>query len=216
MKRDSLSRNAAWMGWGAVALLAVLIAVASMRFLAFNAEALDPELRPNLVQHPFLFFAHTTIAPFALLLGVWQFLPVTRRSAYHRWAGRVYVMCVILGSLSGFFIAMTTEEGRLTGTGFMILAVLWFGATLKAYLLARAGDFTAHRVWMIRSYALTCAAITLRIILPTGLVLGAGFSNSYLAAAWGCWIINLVIAEWIIRRGHPLPAGLKLSKNVQQ
>ena len=200
MRQLALGRSLAWIGWGTVAVLAVLIGVFALRLLSFNPEAVTEELRPNLVHHPVLFYAHTIVAPFALLIGVWQFLPATRRSSYHRWAGRLYVVCVALASIAGFIIATTTESGPLAGAGFMILAVLWFTATAIAYFRARAGNFTAHRVWMIRSYALTCAAITLRIILPTGIALGAGFTKSYIAAAWGCWIINLLISEWIVRR----------------
>ena len=200
MRQSELGRSLAWIGWGAVAVLAVSMSVVALRFLSFNPEVLTEELRPNLLNHPLLFYAHVIVAPFALLVGAWQFLPVTRRSSYHRWAGRLYVMCVALASIAGFIIAITTETGMFAGAGFMILAVLWFSATAKAYFLARAGNFAAHRVWMIRSYALTCAAITLRIIVPVGIALGAGFTKSYVFAAWGCWIVNVMIAEWIVRR----------------
>ncbi len=200
MRRQELGRSAAWLGWGTIMVLAILTGAFALRFLSFNPEALTEELRPNLLNHPIQFYAHVIIAPVALLVGTWQFLPATRRSSYHRWAGRLYVICVALASIAGFFIAMTTETGMLAGAGFIILAVLWFTATAKAFFLARAGDFAAHRAWMIRSYALTCAAITLRIIVPMGFTVGACFTKSYIAAAWGCWIINLLIAEWIVRR----------------
>jgi hypothetical protein len=68
-----------------------------------------------------------------------------------------------------------------------------------AYVKIRARRYAEHRRWMIRSYALTCAAITLRIILPVGLASGLEFSTSYLLAAWGSWTINLVIAELVVR-----------------
>src|SRR3954451_18480286 len=148
MRQLALGRSAAWIGWGMVAVLALLIGIVSLRFLSFNPEAVTEELRPNLVRHPILFFAHTVIAPLALIVGVWQFLPVTRRGSYHRWAGRLYVACVALASIAGFIIATTTETGPLAGAGFMILAVLWFAATATAYFRARDGSFVAHRVWM--------------------------------------------------------------------
>jgi uncharacterized membrane protein len=202
MRQLRLGRSVAWMGWGTVAVLAGFISVVSLRLLSFNPEALSEELRPNLINHPIVFYAHTVVAPLALLFGVWQFLPATRRSSYHRWAGRLYVVCVAFASIAGFVIATTTEIGLRAGAGFMILAVLWFIATTTAYFWARTGNFVRHRVWMIRSYALTCAAITLRIILPAGTTLGASFADSYIVAAWGSWIINLLIAEWIIRRAR--------------
>ena len=57
---------------------------------------------------------------------------------------------------------------------------------------------------MIRSYALTCAAITLRLIVPVGVVLGYSFYEAYIAAAWLCWIINLAAVEiWLATRLQP-------------
>jgi uncharacterized membrane protein len=194
-------------GYWVVAVLAVLIAVASFRFLTFNPQVLDEFLRPNLIDHPIPFYLHVILAPVALLIGVWQFLPITRRNAWHRWEGRLYVVCVLVAAISGFIVAFTTAAGPVHATGFAILAVLWFGTTLMAYLKVRAGKYTEHRRWMIRSYALTCAAITLRIILPVGLISGLDFPTSYLLAAWGCWTINLVIAELVIRYSKP-PADL--------
>jgi uncharacterized membrane protein len=87
-------------------------------------------------------------------------MPRTRRSAWHRIEGRVYVGACLIGALAGFYIAFHATAGPWATAGFAILAVLWFGATLTGYLSARRGNFVLHRRWMIRSYALTSAAIT--------------------------------------------------------
>ena len=200
MKQTAPGRSAGWLGWGMVAALAVLFSAVAFRLFSLDPEAVPEELRPNLVHHPILFYMHVLVAPFALLAGVWQFLPVTRRGPYHRWAGRFYVACVVPAAVAGFVVALTTESGSLAGAGFAVLAILWLATTVKAYRSARDGDFVSHRAWMIRSYALTCAAITLRLILPSGIALGAGCASSYVAAAWGSWIANLLIAECILRR----------------
>lgn len=195
-----------WAGYVFLTLMAIGVSLASMRFWTFNPEVLVDVLRPNLIDHPIPFYLHTTLAPVALLIGVWQFLPATRRSWWHRWAGRLYVASVLLSAISGFVIAFTTTAGPVAATGFAILAVLWFGSTLQAYRLACAKDFQAHRRWMIRSYALTCAAISLRVILPLGMAAGLEFLYAYWIAAWGCWTINLVIAEILIARRRPAQA----------
>ena len=202
MGNPTLARVAAWTGWSLIALFALLVAAFSMRLLSFNTDAVPDELRQNALAHPFIFFTHTTIAPLALILGVWQFLPVKRRSAYHRWAGRLYVACVAIASVAGFLASFSTDTGPAAGISFGILAVLWFAATARAYLLARSGDFLRHCLWMIRSYALTCAGISLRIIVPVGIALGGSFRTSYIVAAWGCWIGNVLIGEWIVRKMH--------------
>ena len=59
-----------------------------------------------------------------------------------------------------------------------------------------------HRRWMIRSYALTAAAITLRLYLPLLSHLGIPFDMSYPVVAWLCWVPNLLFAEWLCRRGN--------------
>jgi hypothetical protein len=53
---------------------------------------------------------------------------------------------------------------------------------------------------MIRSYALTLAAVTLRLWLPLSQVAGIDFMTAYVAIAWLCWVPNLLVAEWFLRR----------------
>ncbi len=196
------------LGFWTIAVLAVLVSLISFRFLSFNPVVLTEALRANLLDHPIPFYVHTTLAPLALLLGIWQFLPKSRRSPYHRWAGRAYVLSCLVSAVAGFFVAFTTAMGMAAGWGFVILAVLWFGATLMGYLKGRARDLVAHRRWMMRSFALTCAAITLRLILAIGDASGFDFQPTYIFAAWACWIINLSIIELLIRRidARPIPA----------
>lgn len=204
MGREAKGTLLPTIGFWTVAVLAVLIAVASLRVLTFNPNMITDELRQNLLDRPLPFWIHTVLGPLALLLGVFQFLPATRRSAYHRWAGRIYVAACLIGGATAFVIAFTTSAGPMAATGFVILSLLWMGATLVAVVKAVQRDFRAHRVWMIRSFALTASAITLRLILAAGALADQPFMTAYVFAAWACWIINLMIAEAIIRwRPHP-------------
>jgi uncharacterized membrane protein len=139
----------------------------------------------------------------ALLAGPWQFSEKlrARRLNLHRWIGRFYLVEVGLGSIAGFAMAVVSEEGLPTHLGFGILAVLWFFTGLQAYRKVRRGDIRAHRQWMIRNFALTLAAVTLRNYLPLMLVaLHWSFRQSYIVVSWLCWVPNLVIAERMIRR----------------
>ena len=79
---------------------------------------------------------------------------------------------------------------------------------------ARQRNIVAHREWVIRSYALTLAAFTLRVYLPVhGILLGTEvidlpFIQMYRAVGWLCWVPNLIVAEWYINvsrtvRGKP-------------
>ncbi len=69
------------------------------------------------------------------------------------------------------------------------------------YSTARTKRFRLHREWMVRSFALALAAVTLRIELPVLLsVVHASFHPAYITVSWLCWIPNLVVAEWWLRR----------------
>ena len=52
---------------------------------------------------------------------------------------------------------------------------------------------------MIRSFALTFAAVTLRLYLPLIPLLGLSFIDGYRAVSFLCWIPNLIIAELYLR-----------------
>jgi uncharacterized membrane protein len=139
----------------------------------------------------------------ALLAGPWQFSQKLRSRALnlHRWIGRFYLLEVALGSIAGFAMALVSEQGWPTHFGFGILAVLWFFTGLQAYRMIRRGNIEAHRQWMIRNFALTLASVTLRQYLPLMLfALHWPFPRSYITVSWLCWVPNLVVAEWMIRR----------------
>ena len=202
------SRYASLAGYALLIVLALAIGIVSLRYATFNPAVAPDELRPNMEAHPPIFVAHTVAAAIALIVGVWQFMPRTRRTAWHRIEGRIYVGACLIGAAAGFYIAFHTTAGPWAATGFAILAVLWFGATLTGYLNARRRNFELHRRWMVRSYALTSAAITLRLITGIGGAVGVGFYDAYVFAAWASWIINLAVVEtWLAYHARPRRPG---------
>jgi predicted membrane protein DUF2306 len=98
-------------------------------------------------------------------------------------------------------MALVSEQGLPTHFGFGILAVLWFFTGLQAYRLIRRGEVEAHRRWMIRNFALSLAAVTLRNELPFMLfALHWPFPRAYITVSWLCWVPNLLFAEWIVQK----------------
>lgn len=92
--------------------------------------------------------------------------------------------------------------GPIAHVGFGLLAVCWMGSTLNAYRHIRQGNLSTHRNWMIRRYALTLAAVTLRLYLPSSQLAGYPMAAAYPAISWLCWVPNLLIAEWFVRSRH--------------
>ncbi len=75
---------------------------------------------------------------------------------------------------------------------------------MRAYAAIRARDIELHRRWMVRNFALTFAAVTLRLWLPASVVSGIPFEAAYPVIAWLCWVPNLLAAELLLR-----PAGMR-------
>lgn len=196
-------RPANWGGriWLATsAFLAMAVALVSYRYLPMVGP-LAPNVMENLFAKPWL-VAHVAGAATALLLGWMQFLPAIRRRApaVHRWTGRIYVLGCIEGGVAGLVLAFGTSAGPIGGAGFGLLAVLWLLTTALGWRTAMERRFDEHRRWMIRSWALTLAAVTLRIYIPTSMLVPMPMEDSYRIIAWLCWVPNILIAEWWLRR----------------
>ena len=68
--------------------------------------------------------------------------------------------------------------GPLAKLGFAGLAIAWLFTGARAFVAARTRDFVSHRRWMIRNFALTFAAVTLRLYLPPVFIVGLPFAMS--------------------------------------
>lgn len=185
--------------WGLAAVLSVGVAGYAYYF-APHVQDLGPQVVANLFARPWLTL-HVAGAGTALLVACFQFLPaLRRRRAVHRWLGRIYAVSCIAGGAAGFVLAFGTTAGPVAAAGFGLLAPIWIYTTAQGWLAARHRRFDEHRRWMIRSFSLTFAAVTLRLYLPIGMMSGLSFEQIYVATAWISWVPNLLIAELYLRR----------------
>lgn len=187
--------------------LCIGVAVVSWRFIPLGVEQAMAFVAYHAIERPLAFFAHVIFGPIALALLPFQLSLRLRskRPTLHRWMGRAYGLAILIAGLGGLVMGLGTTAGPVAATGFILLALLWIGATARGIALAMAGRFAAHRVWMIRSAALTFAAVTLRLWLPA-LQAVLPFGEAYTLVAWLCWVPNLLIAEWLILGRRPIPA----------
>ncbi|MFY0596421.1 MAG: DUF2306 domain-containing protein [Cognatishimia sp.] len=189
--------------WSLILLwtLSVLVSVVSLRFLVAELAIVMPHMMHHAMARPLSLYLHIGLAPVALALLPVQFSARIRttRPAVHRWGGRIYAIAILISGTSGIFLALGTEAGPVAAAGFAGLAVLWLATTARAVQLAMQRRIALHREWMIRSAALTLAAVTLRLYVPFG-QMAVGFELAYVAISWLCWVPNLFIAEWFLRR----------------
>lgn len=138
----------------------------------------------------------------AILIGPFQLLPAFRNRFLktHRLLGKIYISAILfLGFPTGMYMAFYANGGFWASIGFGILSLLWLFSTYLAYSHIKKQNIPAHKNWMIRSYAITFAAVTLRLwtgILPHDF--GLDLHTTIVAAAWLSWIPNLIVAEIII------------------
>ncbi|WP_316662623.1 DUF2306 domain-containing protein [Gilvirhabdus luticola] len=191
-----------------MALFAIFIGLYPLRFigLSYNDSLLGNKSSTLLDSLPYIiaFYTHIFLGGLALLSGFSQFFKILRRKylGIHKVLGKVYIISVLLSGTAGLCIAFFAEGGFIASTGFAALAVLWLFTTVKAYSSIKNKDIARHQQWMVRSYALCFAAVTLRIYMPLFLgVLGMDFIPAYKIIAWLCWVPNLLVAEvFIIRK----------------
>jgi len=185
-----------------VAVLSILVALVSYRFLALGIDNAFPDFKDHIALRNLAFVAHITASPIALFIGAFQFFPKMRakRPTLHRWLGRIYGVSVLVGGVSGISLALGAVGGPIASAGFGLLAIAWIFTTGQAIRLAMAGNYQKHREWMIRSFALTFAAVTLRLLLAGFMVAGFEYGPATVYIAWLCWVPNLIFAQWWIGR----------------
>lgn len=177
-------------------------------YSAFRSDTRFLQYKQDYIHEPvwkIAFYIHVFTAVLALMAGFTQFSPNFLKShrRLHRTIGRIYAIVVIFINFPTGLILAVNANGLLPSRiAFTLLDCLWLWFTVKGVLAARQKRLKLHKQYMIRSYALTFSAITLRtwkIILshsihPDPLTL-------YMIDAWMGFVPNLLFAEWLIRRG---------------
>lgn len=200
-------------GRATVFVLSVGVAAYAVGMYGFGpgTARLHPEMREAFERHAIGIHTHIFASALALVLGPLQFSTGLRSRwpALHRWLGRVYLgVAVALGGTAGLYMSWHAFGGTVAELGFASLAIGWLYSGGRAFLAARSRDFASHRRWMVRNFALTFAAVTLRLYLPPVFIFGWPFAASYAAISWLCWVPNLLVAEWLVRTAHgPSPGA---------
>ncbi|MFC4855605.1 DUF2306 domain-containing protein [Actinophytocola glycyrrhizae] len=177
----------------------VLAGAARLTELGSGPEATADNAR--FLAAPVPIVLHIVGASLYCVLGAFQFL----RGPRHRVFGRAIVLCGLAGALSGIWMALVyplpAHDSALSvalrvgfGTAMAVALVLGF-------LAVRWRDFAAHRAWMIRGYAIGQGAGSQAVVFGLWAAFaGAATDQLTFALLLGAgWVLNLVVAEWIIR-----------------
>ncbi|HEU5145861.1 MAG TPA: DUF2306 domain-containing protein [Chryseosolibacter sp.] len=202
----SIARN---IGVFVVVLLAVALAYNALSYINFDPHYGFLRLKQAAIATGWYlpgYYSHVLLGGLILVIGLFQVIPVSRRKfpRLHRYLGYIYVIGILAfaapgGLLMSFFI----DRGPFVLASFVLQATLWFYFTAMAFDRIRKRDIIAHRAFMWRSYALTFAAITLRVyIFLTSWSFDLSQPEAYAVLAWLSWVPNLIVVEVFIRRGQ--------------
>lgn len=196
-----------WFLWGLLAFFTILMARITLEYWPVRSDAAFLQIKQQYlgIKHwELAFWIHVFTSMLPLLAGFTQFAPwiLRKRPALHRAMGKTYVItvCFITGPAS-LVMAFYANGGTASRIAFATLALLWLGTTALGWRSALRRQWQAHRAWMIRSYALTLSAITLR---AWKYAIVWAFEpppmDVYRIVAWLGFVPNLLLAEWLIRK----------------
>jgi Predicted membrane protein (DUF2306) len=151
------------------------------------------------------FYVHITSALVVMVVGIWQFFPIflRKKPVLHRFFGKIYVFGIlILAAPSGMVLAYFANGGLTSRVGFSLQCIVWFALTAAAFREILRKNWQLHIHLMLRSYAVTMAAWSLRTeSYFLFYYLGTKPIETYQAVTWLSWVGNLVLIEWAIYFG---------------
>jgi uncharacterized membrane protein len=158
----------------------------------------------HLKHYRWSFYLHIFSSLLILAAGLTQFSTYVLQRAIniHRWIGKIYTYGIlIISAPAAFVMSFYANGGWIAKPSFILLSLLWWYTTWQGFQAIRRKAIREHGIWMLRSYALTFSAITLRLMQ-------AGFAaytemdldTTYQIVSWTSWILNLLVAEWVIKQ----------------
>lgn len=173
--------------------------------LATGAEIIPNYERPSVSPLPAIL--HVISVTLYSILGAFQFVPGFRRRRpdWHRIAGRILIPSGLIAALSGLwmthFYPFPDNDGEIVYGLRLVFGSAMFLSIVLGVAAIRRWDIVQHRAWMIRGYAIGLGAGTQTLTqLPWVLIFGMPGELPRALLMGASWMINLAVAEWIIRK----------------
>lgn len=154
--------------------------------LPFNLFVADQRL-------PGIFRLHMLASGLSLLL-----LPLvifTRHDrSWHRPLGRLAAVCVVAGGLTALPVALLSESVVTARAGFFAQGLVWLGLLAAGVRSIRARKVHEHARFMLAMAGVASGAIWVRLTTAAATAWHLPFDTFYSCAAWGGWMVPLVLA----------------------
>jgi len=193
------------MGFIALLMLAIPLSFNALSYLNFDTQYGFLRLKKIAIDTGWYlpaYYSHVLFAGIILLIGFFQIHPTwgLRWKKLHRLFGKVYIGGILFfAAPGGLIMSFFINRGPWVLTSFLSQSAAWFICTLLAYLRIRQGDVPLHRQWVLRSFSLCLAAITLRVyVFLSSWSFDLTAPTAYALIAWLSWVPNLLICEWYL------------------
>jgi uncharacterized membrane protein len=194
---------------GLILLSLIPVLAGAVRLTELTGGAGITQRNARFFDSPVPVVLHIVGATVYTLLGAFQFVPALRRRGrrWHRISGRILFPAGVTAAATGLWMALFYLLPASDGPLLLTFRLLFGGVMLLSLALGvRAvthGDIAAHGAWMTRAYAIGLGAGTqaLILILPELLSMPPGQTARALLMG-AAWVINLAVAEFLIRRRH--------------
>lgn len=192
--------------WVPVAAFSLLLIYNTIPYFSFSKNFDFIEERSFLFQSNLYntsFYIHIAAGALCIGTALIQFSRylLKKSKAIHRISGKIYVFVVLfLGAPTGLYMSFFAKGSFWERALFMFMAGWWFVTTLYGLSTIHKRNVVAHKIWMIRSYAMAMTAVTFRVYHIMFYLLGWGHLENYEVSLWISVIGNMLFAEWVIWR----------------
>jgi hypothetical protein len=192
--------------WLPVTFFSLLLIRNTIPYFSFSRDFSFIQERAVLFLKPvytFSFYLHIFAGMFCIGTALLQFssLILKKRRTIHVWSGRIYVMVVLLlGAPTGLYMSFFAKGGFAERGLFMFMAISWFFFTIKGFSSILKKQVLAHKIWMMRSYAMALTAVTFRVYYIILYLYNIPLKMNYEVSLWISVAGNLMIAEYLIYR----------------
>ncbi|MCD2443004.1 DUF2306 domain-containing protein [Agromyces sp. SYSU K20354] len=204
--RPASKPRAHWLApTGLILLSLVPIAAGAFRLTELTSGGAVTPANARFFDSPVPVAVHIVASSVFLVLGALQFAPGLRRRRWHRYSGRIVAPAGLASALSALwmtlFYAMPAVNGEALFVMRLVFGTAMAAAIVVAFVAIRRGDVATHSAWMTRAYAIGLGAGTqVFTFLPWTLALGAPDETMHAVLMGAGWVINLAVAELVIRR----------------
>ena len=192
--------------WVPVIGFSLLLIYNTLPYFSFSKDFDFIQERSFLFQSNFYnacFYIHITAGALCIGTALIQFSRyiLKKSKSIHRISGKIYVAVVLfLGAPTGLYMAFFAKGGYWEKACFLFMAGWWFVTTLNGLTTIHKKNVVAHKVWMMRSYAMAMTAVTFRVYYIILYLLDWTLLENYQFSLWVSVVGNMLIAEWIIYR----------------